>query len=110
MENIKSTYQLLFDYLNQSPFIHFVVLDGAKRKSAEGGGENGGFSKMAKKVKGRGALTAAGTLVTKLSSKEKVGPKPEKKGLATTVSTVSMLKKKFVEDDFDDDFDDIDPL
>ena len=26
MENIKSTYQLLFDYLNQSPFIHFVVL------------------------------------------------------------------------------------
>ena len=26
MQNIKSIYQLLFDYLNQSPFIHFVVL------------------------------------------------------------------------------------
>tara|TARA_Y100000746_G_scaffold5314_2_gene5032 strand:- start:92 stop:1144 length:1053 start_codon:yes stop_codon:yes gene_type:complete len=26
LENIKSIYQLLFDYLNQNPFIHFVVL------------------------------------------------------------------------------------
>ena len=88
-------------------YIHFVVLDGAKRKSTEGSGSGAaenGFSRMAKKIKGRGALTAAGTLVTKLT-KEKGGGKPEKKGLATTVSTVSMLKKKFVEDDFDDDFD-----
>tara|TARA_B110000263_G_scaffold209670_1_gene191832 strand:+ start:727 stop:1806 length:1080 start_codon:yes stop_codon:yes gene_type:complete len=26
LEELKSTYQLLFDYLNQNPFIHFVVL------------------------------------------------------------------------------------
>ena len=63
---------------NNILFIYFVIfLDGGKRKSDQSGGGDtsgeksgasgaGGFSSMVKKIKGRGAITAAGTMMQKL--------------------------------------------
>ena len=63
---------------NNILFIYFVIfLDGGKRKSDQSGGGDtsgeksgasgaGGFSSMVKKIKGRAAITATGTMMQKL--------------------------------------------
>ena len=61
-------------------------------------------------MKGRAAISAAGALAQKLQKDKGFGGKGDgssKKGtgLATTVTTLTTLKKKFVEDDEDDDED-----
>ena len=117
---------LSYNNRNNILFIYFVFLDGGKRKSDQtGGGETsgeksggsgaGGFSNMVKKIKGRGAITAAGTMMQKLQKdkgggaaggKGKDGSK--KGGLSSIMSTLKMAKKKCVEEDYDDEYDEED--
>ena len=64
---------------------------------------------MVKKIKGRGAITAAGTMMQKLQKDKGGGAAGGKKGgLSSIMSTLKMAKKKCVEEDYDDEYDEED--
>ena len=70
---------------------------------------------MVKKIKGRGAITAAGTMMQKLQKDKGGGPAggkgkegSKKGGLSSIMSTLKMAKKKCVEEDYDDEYDEED--